>query len=81
MNRESKISMSQHAISEERPGNFLDKEDAGYWRLDVSKSIVDASDYNVLEEGGSAGEGSGSESTEEKSVVDDGDGEFDNLVG
>jgi hypothetical protein len=77
MHWEEEISMSEHAIPEKRPWNALNEEDAGYWRFDISKSIVDAANDSILEEGGSAGEGFGSETTEEISIIDDRDGKLD----
>lgn len=71
MYREEEISMPEHAIPEKRPGNAFNEEDPGYWRFDVSKSIVNAANDSILKEGGSAGKGFGSETTEEISIVDD----------
>ncbi|KFY99107.1 hypothetical protein V498_01003 [Pseudogymnoascus sp. VKM F-4517 (FW-2822)] len=77
MHWEGDISMLKHTISEKRPRNALDEEDASYWRFDVNKSIMDAADDSILEERGSTRERFGSEAAEKISVVDDGDGEFD----
>lgn len=63
--------MPEHAVPEKRPRDALNEEDAGYWWFDVGKSIVDAANDSILKEGGSAGKGFGSETTEEISIVDD----------